>query len=244
MTAGRVSLGVRVCTKPATQVRDEDELSLVGDPDRYVGRAAHKLAYAVERFAGRGLQVAGARCLDVGASTGGFTQVLLEHEADCVVALDVGHGQLAAPLAADPRVVNREGTNIREVAPGDLGDPFDLVVADLSFISVTLVLPTLRALTAPDGQAVLLVKPQFEVGRGRLGRRGVVTSADQRRHVLLEVVEQAVRSGFSVRDLVASPLPGQLGNREYLLWVSATPAPVDPTTVQALVAQVCREEEP
>ncbi|BDZ58327.1 hypothetical protein GCM10025872_19840 [Barrientosiimonas endolithica] len=147
--------------------------------------------------------------------------MLLERGARQVTALDVGHGQLVTQLQEDPRVVERSGTNVREVGADDLGGPFDLVVSDLSFISLRLVLDRLAALATPGGDVVVLVKPQFEVGREVLGRTGVVRSARQRAEVTEAVVDEAARHGLRAHGLVDSPVTGGTGNREYLLWLAA-----------------------
>ena len=162
--------------------------------------------------------VRGRRCLDVGASTGGFTQVLLAAGAASVVALDVGHGQLAPAVAQDPRVEERSGTNVRDVTSADFGGGFELVVADLSFISLTLVLPVLAELLLPGGDLVGLVKPQFEVGRERLGKTGVVRSEEQRQQAVESAREAATRSGLTVQAVVPSRTVGVSGNLEYFLW--------------------------
>ena len=214
---GAVLVDGRAATKASTPVTAAAAIDLAQAPDRWVGRAAYKLLAALDRF---GLDVAGRRCLDVGASTGGFTQVLLEAGAAHVTALDVGHGQLVPEVAADPRVEERSGTNIRDVRPGDLGEPFDVVVADLSFISLRRGLPVLPPLMTQDGDAVLLVKPQFEVGRERLARTGVVTSPHERQRTLDEVLRAAESAGLHRRGLEPSPLRGTTGNQEYLLWVT------------------------
>jgi 23S rRNA (cytidine1920-2'-O)/16S rRNA (cytidine1409-2'-O)-methyltransferase len=177
----------------------------------------------LKAFGPDGLDVAGRRCLDVGASTGGFTQVLLEAGASHVIALDVGTGQLASEVARDSRVEERSGTTVRGLAVDDIGGPVDLVVADLSFISLTLVIPTLASLVAEGGDIVLLVKPQFEVGRSGLGRRGVVRSAAARRDALIGVMGAAETAGLWPRAVIRSPVLGGEGNVEYLLWVAAGP---------------------
>ncbi|YAL82035.1 TlyA family RNA methyltransferase [Dermacoccaceae bacterium W4C1] len=218
LDAGRISSGGTVITKASTRVADTDPLELAGEPERYPGRAAHKLLRALELFAPGGLRVASRRCLDVGASTGGFTQVLLENEASLVVALDVGHGQLVEALRTDPRVQERSGTNIRDVSADDLGGAFEVVVADLSFISITLVLQRIAALATPEADLVLLIKPQFELGRERLARDGVVRSAQQRAQVVTQVIEAAARHGLHPHGLADSPITGGTGNHEYLLW--------------------------
>lgn len=226
---GHVIIEGRVATKPAAPVRPDTVIELAGDagPAR-VGRAAGKLDAAFARFGPAGLSARDRRCLDVGASTGGFTQVLLEQGAAHVVALDVGHGQLVPQLAADPRVTERSGVNIRDVDPTHLTaghGPFGLLVADLSFISLRLVLPHLAPLLAPDGDAVLLVKPQFEVGRGGLDKHGVVRTEAARRDALTGVLHAAGAIGWHARDIMDSPVRGASGNREYLGWFTPGPAP-------------------
>lgn len=226
--AGRVLVDGRPVTRPALPVPPRSVLS-IADLDEatdadwiargWVGRGAVKLDHALQVWAVDGLRVDGRRCLDVGASTGGFTQVLLEHGAATVLALDVGHGQLDPRLRKDARVVDRPGTNLRDVRAEDLGGVFDVVVADLSFISLTLVLPVLEALARPGADLVLLVKPQFEVGRQALGRGGVVRSPEARREVLLRLDGQARAAGLAPVDLLRSPLTGTHGNVEILWWL-------------------------
>lgn len=217
---GRVRVAGQVARKPSQPVPATSTIAVTGTPDQYVSRGAHKLAGALDALeaAGSPVPVADRRCLDAGASTGGFTQVLLERGATHVVAVDVGHDQLAPVLLADPRVESREGMNIRDLRAQDVGGQVELVVADLSFISLTLVLRRLAALVRPDGDLFVLVKPQFEVGRERLGSSGVVTELDGR----VDAVRQVVRAAGSVGrvDAVApSPLPGPKGNQEYFLLV-------------------------
>lgn len=210
--------------KPAQPVDAASALSVQHDGPRWVGRGAHKLLAALEGWGQSGLVVAGRRCIDVGASTGGFTQVLLHHGAAHVVALDVGHDQLVRELADDPRVDDRPGTSVRDLGPAAVGGPFDVVVTDLSFISLTLVATELAALLRPDGDLVALVKPQFEVGRDRLGRGGVVGDPGNRRDALLAVTSAFARTGLHVRAVAPSPLLGTTGNVEYLLWVRSDPS--------------------
>ena len=180
LDAGQVSVGDVVATKAATPVSPADNIVVREEGPRWVSRAAHKLEGALEAFAPLGLSVAGKRCLDVGASTGGFTQVLLHHGAGHVVALDVGHGQLVPELATDPRVTDLPRTTVRGLRPDDIGGRVDVLVADLSFISLTLVLEAFAAVLSPTGDAVVLVKPQFEMGRSRLGKGGVVRAQGDR----------------------------------------------------------------
>jgi 23S rRNA (cytidine1920-2'-O)/16S rRNA (cytidine1409-2'-O)-methyltransferase len=219
--AGRVRVEGDPAAKPAQPVAEQTPIDVVGEPeDLDVGRGAAKLRGAladVAELAG-GVPVRGRRCLDVGASTGGFTQVLLAAGAASVVALDVGHGQLAPAVAQDPRVEERSGTNVRQVTTADFGGGFELVVADLSFISLTLVLPVLAELLLPGGDLVGLVKPQFEVGRERLGKTGVVRSEEQRQEAVESAREAATRCGLTVQAVVPSRTEGASGNLEYFLW--------------------------
>mgnify|MGYP001193174447 CR=1 FL=1 len=216
--AGRVLVDGSTALKPSTTTSPNTPIEVAGDDPAWVGRAAYKLIAALDSFGPRGLVVTGKRCLDVGASTGGFTQVLLRRGAAHVTALDVGHGQLVPELAADPRVTERSGTSIRDIGPEDLGGRFDLVVVDLSFISLRLVLPALTALTDQDGYLVALIKPQFEVGRDRLGKGGVVRNEGHRRDALLAVLWAAADVGLRLHGLMTSPIRGAAGNREYLGW--------------------------
>ncbi|NHA67786.1 TlyA family RNA methyltransferase [Phycicoccus flavus] len=218
VAAGRVSVDGRPARKPAHPVDPVSDIVLSGDGARWVGRGALKLRAALDRWTPLGLDVRGRSAVDVGASTGGFTEVLLDAGAAHVVALDVGRGQLVPALAADPRVSDRSGTTVRGVDPASLGGPFDVVVTDLSFISLTLVAAELAALLAPGGDLVALVKPQFEVGRARLGSRGVVTDAGDRADALRSVLAAFADRGLRARALAPSPVTGSTGNAEYLLW--------------------------
>lgn len=207
------------------------------DPD-YVSRGGHKLAGALEAFAPRGLAVRGRRALDAGASTGGFTDVLLRAGAAQVVAVDVGYGQLAWSLQSDDRVVVKDRTNVRELTLDAIdGEPVDLVVGDLSFIPLGLVLPALVACTRPDADLVLMVKPQFEVGRERLGSGGVVRSTQLRAEAVRTVAGHAAGLGLGVLGVTASPLPGPSGNVEYFLWLRAGAPALDPADVDRAVRE-------
>jgi 23S rRNA (cytidine1920-2'-O)/16S rRNA (cytidine1409-2'-O)-methyltransferase len=216
---GRVTVGGTVASKPATAVETAAAVVVRDDVDdpRWASRGAGKLLGALEAF--DGLAVEGRRCLDAGASTGGFTDVLLRRGAREVVAVDVGYGQLVWALQNDPRVAVHDRVNVRSLAPDDIGGPVDLVVADLSFISLGLVLDALTACTVPGGDLVPMVKPQFEVGRDRLGSGGVVRDPALRAAAVLEVVAAARARGLVLRDIVASPLPGPSGNVEYFCWL-------------------------
>lgn len=200
--------------KASTTVTSAAQIT-VAQQTHWVSRAAHKLLGALQTFPS--VEPAGARCLDAGASTGGFSHVLLEHGAAHVTAADVGHDQLAAQLREHHRVTNYEGINLRYVQPGDLGEAFELIVADLSFISLRLVLGPLARLAAEDADLLIMVKPQFEVGRARLPRTGVVTDPTQRRDAVEGVIAAAAEAGLRAVGVARSPLAGQDGNAEFFL---------------------------
>ena len=235
---GRVTVSGMLARKPATSVDTGSALVVLpavddSTPD-YASRGAHKLAGALAAFGGPA--VAGRRCLDAGASTGGFTDVLLRAGAGEVVAVDVGYGQLAWRLRQDPKVVVRDRCNVRDLTAEQSGGQVDLVVADLSFISLRLALPPLVAVCRPDGDVVCLVKPQFEVGRDRLGRGGVVRDPGLRATAVLEVATAGHHLGWGTRAVTASPLPGPAGNVEYFCWLRQdAPAP-DADDVDAAVS--------
>jgi len=228
IAAGRVSVNGQRAAKPATAVTVDADLVVRADPDRpdYASRGGHKLAGALAAFVPQGLVVAGRRCLDAGASTGGFTDVLLRAGAAQVVAVDVGYGQLAWSLQSDDRVVVHDRTNIRDLTPEVVGGPVDLVVGDLSFISLRLVLDALIGVTRPGGDLVLMVKPQFEVGKDRLGKGGVVRDPALRAEAVAGVGAAAGQRGWGAVAVVTSPLPGPAGNVEYFLWLRQGPARV------------------
>jgi 23S rRNA (cytidine1920-2'-O)/16S rRNA (cytidine1409-2'-O)-methyltransferase len=218
ISEGKVSSAGQVLSKASLQVEDSKDLAVEHtEQDSYVSRAGHKLAGALDAFPA--ITVAGKRCLDAGASTGGFTDVLLRRGAAHVVAVDVGHGQLVPQLRDDPRVEVHEGLNVRYMSAADIGGTVALTVADLSFISLTLVVLPLALSTEPGGDLVLMVKPQFEIGKDRLGRTGVVNSERERRMAVQKVANAALDAGVDLCGLAASPLPGQDGNVEYFLWI-------------------------
>lgn len=219
---GRVRVAGAPATKAARQVDAGEPVVVSGDGPRFVGRGGEKLAGALEAF---DLDPRGLRALDAGASTGGFTDALLQHGATSVVALDVGHGQLHERLRADDRVEVLERTNLRHVDPVELG-PFGAVVADLSFISLTKVMSVLVGCAAPDGWLVLLVKPQFEAGRREVSRgRGVISEPAEWAGAVIRVVDSAQHEGASVVGLRVSPLRGADGNVEFLLHLAVTETP-------------------
>ena len=237
IAAERVRVAGVVATKAATGVTTDAAIVVADDPQRpdYVSRGGHKLEGALAAFEPAGLVVAGRRCLDAGASTGGFTDVLLRHDAGEVVAVDVGYGQLAWRLQQDERVVVHDRTNVRDLTLELIGGPVDLVVGDLSFISLSLVLDSLLLVTAPDGDLALMVKPQFEVGKDRVGKGGVVRDPALRAEAVVAVAEAAAQRGWGARMVTTSPLPGPSGNVEFFLWLRRGPAAVDATAISDTV---------
>ena len=234
--AGRVRVRGTVARKVAAMVDPADPVLVTGeDPaTEYVSRGGHKLAGALAAFTG--LAVVGRRCLDAGASTGGFTDVLLRAGARQVVAVDVGYGQLAWPIRTDERVVVFERTNVRTLTPEAIGGPVELTVADLSFISLRLVLPALAACTEPAGDLALMVKPQFEVGKERVGAGGVVRDWRLRAEAVTEVAAAAAELGLGVAGVTASPLPGPSGNVEFFVWFRRDAPPADRVAIDKVVA--------
>jgi 23S rRNA (cytidine1920-2'-O)/16S rRNA (cytidine1409-2'-O)-methyltransferase len=239
IAAGRVEVRGSAAQKAAAMVDPADPVRVLAAdaPDDYVSRGGHKLAGALAGFGPLGLTVAGRRCLDAGASTGGFTDVLLRAGAAQVVAVDVGYGQLAWSLRTDERVVVHDRTNVRALTAEQIGGPAALTVADLSFISLRLVLPALVACTEPDGDLLPMVKPQFEVGKDRVGPGGVVRDLALRAEAVLAVAGVAARLGLGVAGVVTSPLPGPSGNVEFFLWLRRDAPPVDEAAVRATVEQ-------
>lgn len=240
--AGRVRVDGVAASKPSHPVGPGTDLAL--DPDAtspWVSRAAGKLAPVLDLLRERGVDPVGRRCLDIGASTGGFTQVLLQRGATRVYSVDVGHGQLVADLAADARVVDLPGLHVRDLGTTHLdGASVDIAVADVSFISVQAVLAALPTVLARAGHAIVLVKPQFEAGRDALDKHGVVTDLARHIAVLHRVIDAAGDLGLSARGLWPSHVVGAHGNREYLLWLGHAEGPgdADHTGVRDRVPQV------
>ncbi|WP_046320126.1 TlyA family RNA methyltransferase [Mycobacterium sp. UM_Kg1] len=230
--AGRVTIdGIRA-VKAATAVPVTAALAVIDGERSWVSRGAHKLIGALDHF---GIAVAGRNCLDAGASTGGFTEVLLDRGAARVVAVDVGYGQLAWSLRTDERVVVIERTNVRGLTPEIIGGPAELIVADLSFISLATVLPALVGCASPDADIVPMVKPQFEVGRQLVGSGGVVSDPALRADAVLSVARRAGELGWGTVAVTASPLPGPSGNVEYFLHLRAATAQLTGEALQAAV---------
>ena len=228
---GRVSVRGTLASKPATAIEaDTPVLVTEHDDPNWASRGAHKLLGALEQFP---VEVDGRRCLDAGASTGGFTDVLLRRGAREVVAVDVGYGQLAWQLRTDQRVSVHDRTNVRELTPEQIGGPVELAVADLSFIPLRLVLPALAACTTED--LLPMVKPQFEVGRERVGAKGVVRDPRLRAEAIRTVAERAYELGLGTRGMTRSALPGPAGNVEFFLWLRRDAPPVDPAEIARVV---------
>jgi 23S rRNA (cytidine1920-2'-O)/16S rRNA (cytidine1409-2'-O)-methyltransferase len=238
IAAGRVLVGGSPAAGPTRMVGPDEAISVTGAGPRYVSRGGEKLAGALERFR---VPVAGRRALDAGASTGGFTDCLLQAGAAHVVAVDVGRGQLAWALREDPRVTVMERTNVRALEPGDIGGVVELTVADLSFISLVTVAPALARCTAEDGDLVLLVKPQFEAGRARIGKGGIVRDPEVHRAVLHEVRDGLAAAGLFVTDVVRSPLRGADGNVEFLVRCDRRGPALADDRLDAVVPEVMAE---
>ncbi len=237
--AGRVRIDGMPAAKPATAVSVDAHLTVAADERAWVSRGAHKLIGALDAF---GVPVEGRRCLDAGASTGGFTEVLLDRGAAEIVAADVGYGQLAWSLRSDERVHVLERTNVRTLTPDAIGGPVDLVVADLSFISLATVLPALTACCRRDADIVPMVKPQFEVGKNRVGAGGVVSDPALRAEAVLAVARRAAELQWHTVAVTASPLPGPSGNVEFFLRFRAeADAPLVGESLERAVARAIDE---
>ena len=218
--ARRVLVNGAYVDKAGVGVGGDDEIALVALEHPWVGRGGMKLAHAIEMF---GIDVGGKVCADIGASTGGFTHVLLKSGAARVYAIDVGYGQLDASLRSDPRVVVREKVNARYLEGSDFEEPIELVSIDVSFISLTLILPAVAKFLR--GELVALIKPQFEVGKGDVGKGGIVRDEAKRAAAVEGVVAFARNAGFEVKGLIESPIKGSEGNVEYLMWSGIREAP-------------------
>ncbi|WOC13878.1 TlyA family RNA methyltransferase [Gordonia sp. MP11Mi] len=233
--AGKVKVNGTFASKAATNVaKDTPVLVTEPDTDGWASRGAHKLLGALAAFEPLGITVDGRRCLDAGASTGGFTDVLLRRGAREVEAVDVGYGQLVWKLQTDDRVHVHDRTNVRHIDADSIGGQVDLIVGDLSFISLRLVLPALASCLRVGGDALPMVKPQFEVGKDRVGTGGVVREPALRSEVVADVAAVAQALGLETRGVVASPLPGPSGNVEYFLWLHKTRAPGGETSADTV----------
>jgi 23S rRNA (cytidine1920-2'-O)/16S rRNA (cytidine1409-2'-O)-methyltransferase len=237
IAAGRVAVAGQLAAKPASQVAVDAAITVeqASEGPDYVSRGGHKLAGALAVLAIHGLEVAGKRCLDAGASTGGFTDVLLRAGAAHVVAVDVGYGQLAWSLQRDERVTVLDRVNVRNLTPEQVAPPPELVVADLSFISLTVVLPALAACATESADFLLMVKPQFEVGKDKAGS-GVVRDPELRAAAVAKVASAAAAVGLGVAGITASPLPGPSGNVEYFLWLRRGAEPLNDAALRQAIA--------
>nr|WP_207710309.1 TlyA family RNA methyltransferase [Anaerotruncus colihominis] len=234
--AGQVYINGQKADKPGMDVAEDAEIEVRGDALRYVSRGGLKLEKAMQVWP---IVLQDRICMDIGASTGGFTDCMLQNGAARVYAVDVGYGQLAWKLRNDPRVVNLERTNIRNITPKQAPDKIEFISVDVSFISLRLVLPVAARLLCLNGKAVCLVKPQFEAGREKVGKKGVVRDRATHVEVLERAVGYALENGFAICGLDFSPVKGPEGNIEYLMYLQKAPdgAVVDSTTIETLVAR-------
>ncbi len=232
--AGEVYVNGQKADKSGMEVDITSNVEVRGSACPYVSRGGLKLEKALRNF---GVDPTGYVCSDSGASTGGFTDCLLQQGASKVFAIDVGYGQLAWKIRNDPRVVVMERTNIRYVTPEDLGQPLDLSVIDVSFISLSLVLPVVKTLLKPSGQVLCLIKPQFEAGKDKVGKKGVVRDAAVHEEVLQNFISLAKSLGFTIRNLTFSPVKGPEGNIEFLAHLSLQPGEDSYTAPGDLVTQ-------
>lgn len=221
--AGMVFVNGERSDKPGTSYNADCNIEVKGNPIPYVSRGGLKLEKAIGEF---DLSLEGLTCVDVGASTGGFTDVMLKNGAIKVYSVDVGYGQLAWKLRNDPRVVCMERTNFRYVTPEQIREPLDFGTADVSFISLKIILPPLKALLKPSGKVVCLIKPQFEAGRNKVGKKGVVRDPVVHEEVINNIIGAALAMGFSIGGLSFSPITGPEGNIEYLLYLVNGPIEV------------------
>ena len=235
---GNVTVDGKVCRKPAYRVSRDSDISVTGDVHRYVGRGGLKLEKAVEYF---NIDLNGKVCLDIGASTGGFTDCMLQNGASLVFALDVGHSQLDEKLLSDSRVVNMEKTNIRETSVSDFSSEIEFISTDVSFISLKLVLPKIKEILKEGGSSVVLVKPQFEAGKSGLSKNGIVKEPKVHRQILSDLLVFADNCGFSVSGICVSPVRGGSGNSEYLMYLKhkaenpdTVPYNIDKLIIEAL----------
>jgi len=224
---GSVYVNGQRCLKAGEQVKEDDRIELRGKKMPYVSRGGYKLAKAMEVFP---LDLIDKTCMDIGASTGGFTDCMLQNGAKKVYSIDVGYGQLAWKLVTDPRVVNMERTNFRYVTGEQIPEPIDFASVDVSFISLRIILPVLRERLRMGGQAVCLIKPQFEAGREKVGKKGVVRDVKVHTEVVETITQFALDHGFSLLGLTYSPIKGPEGNIEYLMFLEKAEKPVNQLT--------------
>ncbi len=211
---GHTEINGKVCLKPSYMVKENDDIKIIGETLKYVGRGGLKLEKIIEIC---GLDISGKTCMDIGASTGGFTDCMLQNGAEMVYAVDVGSGQLAPKLCDDKRVINMEKTDIRTVKPSDISKLPEFISVDVSFISLKLILDCVYGLLSEDGTAAVLIKPQFEAGRENVGKNGIVKSKKAHINVVSGIIDFVLKIGFSVTGICYSPITGSKGNIEYLM---------------------------
>lgn len=231
--SGGVSINGQTARKPSQEVSENDEISVTGNMPKFVGRGGLKLEKALCSF---GIDVKGFVCVDIGASTGGFTDCLLQNGAAYVYAVDVGHGQLDSNLANDNRVYNMEGTNIKDVNAASFSEKIDFICTDVSFISLTKVIPVITDILSDGGQAVMLIKPQFECGKADIGKNGIVRSPKVHERVIKEIASACEVSGLGVKSIDFSPIRGGDGNIEYLINVKKNEAGSIPDIKQVVTS--------
>lgn len=235
--SGLVSVNGNTDVKPSLDISAEDQVVLLGRPHEFVGRGGVKLDFALSSF---GIDVAGYRCVDIGASTGGFTDCLLKRGAMTVLAVDSGHGQLDPSLRSDSRVISLEGFNARELTADNVPFVPNIAVCDVSFISQTLILPAVCRILPTDGIYIGLVKPQFECGRAALGKGGVVRDKKSHAEAVQRVSFAAADMGFSVIDIIPSPVNGGDGNREFLLYAKKGGVGPSSDELKRLTERICK----
>ena len=233
--AGMVIVDGNKIDKAGTMVKENADIRVLGNQIPYVSRGGLKLEKAIKEF---GVELKGKVTADIGASTGGFTDCMLQNGAVKVFAIDVGYGQLAWSLRTDERVVNMERTNVRNVTPEDIGQLIDLASIDVAFISLDKVLPAVKAMLKPDGQVVALIKPQFEAGKEKVGKKGVVRDPKVHLEVIHKVIDTAREMEFVTKELTFSPVKGPEGNIEYLVWLTKDREAADNVTDEVMASTV------
>ncbi|MBQ1855664.1 MAG: TlyA family RNA methyltransferase [Anaerovibrio sp.] len=233
--AGMVIVDGNKIDKAGTMVKENADIRVLGNQIPYVSRGGLKLEKAIKEF---GVELKGKVTADIGASTGGFTDCMLQNGAVKVFAIDVGYGQLAWSLRTDERVVNMERTNVRNVTPEDIGQLIDLASIDVAFISLEKVLPAVKAMLKPDGQVVALIKPQFEAGKEKVGKKGVVRDPKVHLEVIHKVIDTAREMEFVTKELTFSPVKGPEGNIEYLVWLTKDKEAADNVTDEVMASTV------
>lgn len=234
---GEISVNGRICFKPSYDVSESDSIIFSGNALKYAGRGGLKLEKAVEYF---NISLKGLVCLDIGASTGGFTDCMLQNGAEMVYAVEVGHGQLAEKLINNSKVISMEKTDIRNVVSEMLPETPEFVCADVSFISLKLVIPHIYRLMSSEGSAVVLIKPQFEAGRRNIGKNGIVKSSEVHIQVISDIISFCIETGFYIIGICPSPVKGGSGNTEYLLYISRKNQEGIITDIKYMVAEALK----